>query len=291
MHPLMQCHYTIAFAASFWLALALLLWQPGLSQQLMVLIIGAGLIGLPHGLTDLLLLQPLGERFGWSSWPFLSGMLIYLLIMAVYLVIWLLFPSFAFALFLCVSIWHFGRQDCQSASPELTWPHAVLRGMLVLLLPYGFWPETTIFFNLIIGRELFVYVPEIRYLAALIALAAIGLALYARARYFLAETALLVGLLVLLPPLLSFTVYFCLWHTPRHYICEYLYYEKAHDYIWHTRKMRGFTALFLLLLVSAVGWAIQTLDKPELMQYFFTIIAILTISHSLITGLARQGST
>jgi Brp/Blh family beta-carotene 15,15'-monooxygenase len=68
------------------------------------------LIGIPHGATDHLIFRHL-RRGRWDSFAKLKFYAFYLLLMAAYGMLWYLAPIWAFGLFLCLSMYHFGQSN------------------------------------------------------------------------------------------------------------------------------------------------------------------------------------
>lgn len=223
MAPLMQRHRLAALPLSAFALIATLLWQPDATQQIVILLLFAGCIGLPHGLTDFLLLSGLARRCGWPEHrPFapLFGSAIYLLISLMYLLIWWNAPLFALLLFLAIAILHFGMHDAQSLGLA-SWQRsafALARGVMIIAIPYGTQPDTAAYFTLLAASDVFSTPSWSIWLGCL----CIAIQLFAAWRtqdWFVPLETLLLGFaLAVMPPLLSFSLYFCIWHTPRHYL-------------------------------------------------------------------------
>ncbi len=110
-------------------------WNGGLSPLVQMTFFGLllGLTGIPHGALDHLVEQETArkEQRPFHLFPFLGR---YLLTMALYGALWLVFPSGSLLFFLLMSAWHFGETDLEKAPP--TWPWNLARftlGALVLL--------------------------------------------------------------------------------------------------------------------------------------------------------------
>ena len=92
------------------------------------------LFGIPHGALDHLVNQKLKEsgQSTYSPWRF---HLQYLTIMAVYMVLWKVFPVLSFVLFLAISTFHFGETDLSMPSGSFQSLFLqVLYGTLLLLI-------------------------------------------------------------------------------------------------------------------------------------------------------------
>ncbi|NBC34861.1 MAG: beta-carotene 15,15'-dioxygenase, Brp/Blh family [Alphaproteobacteria bacterium] len=198
-----------------------------LGVQLAVAAIGVALLGLPHGAVDhlfgRLLLAP---RLG-RAWPpvFAGG---YLALGAAVIAVWLVAPVLGLGLFLALSVWHFGSEDVALAPllpPRRAGPETVARGLLPVLLPIAFRPaETGLLFGWLllaeapaaVGEALAALAPLTLPAALALVAALLAAALVRRASALALEVCLLAGSFAVLPPLLAFTLYFGLWHAPRH---------------------------------------------------------------------------
>lgn len=79
------------------------------------------LTGIPHGAGDHLIAKKIADRLQLSFHlkPFIFY---YLGIMAVYAVLWIIFPTSAFIIFIGISVFHFGdMEDLSAVQPKQTW--------------------------------------------------------------------------------------------------------------------------------------------------------------------------
>lgn len=185
------------------------------------------LAGLPHGAVDLFLeLGPNGVPHGRAlAWQ----LLLYVLVVAAALAVILLYPVFGVGLFIAVSAWHFGSSEsafnaCRRARlPRLAPIEAIAYGAPLTVVPFICWPAQVGEIidplggagvtNALVG-------PAAIAIAIAIAAAAVTIARKALRRHWLdiGELLLLWTATVVLPPLAAFSVYFALWHSPRHVI-------------------------------------------------------------------------
>lgn len=292
MEKLTRIHFRLAVLFSLLLAGYFALTEPALSEQLLWLLLLAGLIGIPHGLTDWAMLPALASRLGLPP-QHTTGAGIYLLLMAAYLAFWWQFPIPAFLLFLLLAMAHFGWQDIAFHPLRFRAIQAWLRGSMVIVLPYLAHPETAEYFNLLTQRSFFaaIYEPLLLWgMAALYLLASLltqarapltfgksrSFMQWTRKLVYFSETLLLLLIFIYLPPLLSFTIYFTLWHTPRHYLAMQA---------WLPRYLSLVISVFLLLLLIATGallsvpHAFLRAEAGLLIQSFFMLLAALTAAH------------
>jgi beta-carotene 15,15'-dioxygenase len=111
-------------------------WNGGLSPLVQMTFFGVllGLTGIPHGALDHLVEQETARKAQrpFHLYPFLGQ---YLLTMAGYGALWLVFPSGSLLFFLLMSAWHFGETDLEKAPP--TWPWNLARFILGTLVLSG----------------------------------------------------------------------------------------------------------------------------------------------------------
>ena len=180
------------------------------------------LLGLPHGAYDAWLIVE-RQRSGVHAALVLAA---YLLAVVGVFFAWSLAPGVALGAFLATSIVHFGRGDARVARFGVPFAVSVLaRGSWVVLGPIarggpeiesvlGALLESTdagARWAAVLGAW---FVPLVIAWASVVAWASIR---SAGRRVDVAVEGLALGLLVALaPPLVAFTVYFCLWHSARH---------------------------------------------------------------------------
>ncbi|MGF1578411.1 MAG: Brp/Blh family beta-carotene 15,15'-dioxygenase [Gemmataceae bacterium] len=266
--------------------------------QIILLTIGVALIGVPHGALD--------HWYGWTLlntrvgrwWPliFFAG---YGVVMSCVVVGWFGIPMFTLLLFLGLSALHFGYEDIQQRTlPILFQPFVALAvGSMVIWIPY-FVHETRI-------QELFRWIapgtledivipPTILFLVMgcvlLGYLANLGIdAVRHQSPDSMVEIFRIVSLGLLFAtatPLLSFTVYFCAWHSIRGLI--HLAKDMAPDNDfrgWKLLVQRSFPLTGLTLLLAACGsWFLWRTDTiaPNLIQIVFLGLSVIAIPHLLL---------
>lgn len=298
-----RSHRSAALAGSAVLALPLLLWPPGPALQALVLALGVALLGLPHGAVDhwqgRALLQP---RFG-RAWPapFALG---YLGAAAAVLAAWLAWPPALLVAFLVLAAVHFGDEDLAlgtalpSGGPGRG-AELVARGALPIAGPVlGHPGETAALFALLLpghaAADVALVLARAAPVAAALLAGALGLAAIAavRRRFALAaELLLLVGLMPVLPPLLAFALYFCLWHAPRHSLSVIAGLAPDDPGPGARRFARGAAALTAVTVAGALaGWLLlggRHAPVAATVQVTFVGLAALTVPHVLLGALTR----
>ncbi|PAX08978.1 Brp/Blh family beta-carotene 15,15'-dioxygenase [Sphingomonas lenta] len=193
---------------------------PSVTVQLWALVVGVA-VGLPHGALD----QPaaravLQGRFGqWWPAPFIG---FYLGLAALVLLVWSVVPVIALALFLSLSVAHFGLGDAEpdgALRPMAAFAH----GGAVVIAPATFYQkEVASIFEVLAsgGGELAAF------LAGPIAVMWIGsiaaLLMARRTPDWASSIELLtvVAVFAALPPLMAFALYFGVLHAPRATLAE-----------------------------------------------------------------------
>jgi len=181
-------------------------------------------IGISHGSLDHIKGKKLIKYFGYKSMGIFY--LIYLLIGAVIILIWLIFPKSLLFLFLIIAAYHFGKEDSefinQKEKFELIY---FLKGSLIITSPLFFHKEETLaifetlnFYisnNLIISNEiLFIFI-----LLSLISGIILSLNKSIEVKSLLLMDYLSILILnYFLNPIIAFTIYFCFLHSIRHSI-------------------------------------------------------------------------
>ena len=245
------------------------------------------LLGLPHGALDPLLAYRLGLWHDPRSLVlFLFG---YVTLSAAVVGLWLLAPVASLVVFLLISAAHFGS-DWNARQPAAI---RVLTGMALLSLPaLRDTEEVARLFVMLSG-------PHARSVATLQAAAGpfllagliICAAIAARTRLHEAvELAIAATLALTTPPLVFFTVYFCLLHSARH-LREGLTMERA-----ALRRPAGQAllggAVFVPMLVAVallMNDATDALDA-RLLQIVFIGLASLTVPHMVVVAIGARAA-
>ena len=181
-------------------------------------------IGISHGSLDHIKGKKLIKYFGYKSMSIFY--LSYLLIGAVIILIWLIFPKSLLFLFLIIAAFHFGKEDSEFINQKKNFEFIYfLKGSLIITSPLFFHKEETLtifetlnFYisnNLIISNEiLFIFI-----LLSLISGIILSLNKSIEAKSLLLMDYLSILILnYFLNPIIAFTIYFCFLHSIRHSI-------------------------------------------------------------------------
>jgi beta-carotene 15,15'-dioxygenase len=251
---------------------------PWLVGLLVVLVV---LVGLPHGALDPLVAW---KQKLWQTPAQLARFLaIYLGLSGLTLALWLTLPGIALPAFLAYSAWHFSADWNDS----LAKPLAVCPGLLVISGPALFHHDTTTdLFSLLAPATAAGRLADVLVWVAVIALAGTVAACLTRIRSARAtsiELALLIGCVALLPPLLSFLVYFCGQHSPRHLL--HALEDIPPRWAWRIGGL--FTALSVLGGLAAIPLMPAASLTTQSIQILFIGLSILTVPHMLLIELTE----
>lgn len=266
-----------------------------LSNASLAAIAAIMLIGVPHGGLDGVVARRVGWPRGTVPWILFHG--IYLLIAATVAWLWWLYPLPSLVFFLLLSALHFGSSDIRhinAPSARDSWiPLLAHGGLVVIAIPVFQNTAVEPLFAVLIGNDNSLWLLEqIDQLLLPWAACVFSYLIYSiyqpRWRTALINLLVLITLAYLLPPLISFAAYFCLWHSRTHMLR-----------IWQSiaqeqRRRSAIEALIYTLLAyaaAAIYFVVQTsTDKasaftPALIQLTFIGLAALTVPHMLLIDL------
>lgn len=271
------------------------------SFQYFLLVIGTLIIGIPHGATDDYIFQETGlaSKLQTSKTGFYGS---YILIAAAYAGLWFIWPTGSFALFLLISIYHFGQSQMFYLKTKAFWtfklPFYLLWGSYVLFLPIMFsYPEAKPIITELLGYQPLAQ-KTITSNALQVALALMGVnmgfLIIARIRQMLTGPQFLqefvnlgcLGLLAYTTPLfVAFITYWALWHSFNSMIEISTFLTKQASKL----DVKGFYKKALpLSLITFFGiafafWVSRSFGSTESMvAIFFIIIAAVTLPHSVL---------
>jgi len=261
-------------------------FQPPLIWQIIAIGPLVALLGLPHGALD--------HRIATTLWPlvtrrhhamFVAG---YIGLAIAVLALWIIAPSIALAAFLIYSALHFS--DDWRADLRL-WQSLPL-GVSVIALPaLVFQSDVAVLFGFLIAEPTATLFAALLHKTAIAAIIASALCLVVnlrRAPWVTTEYALLVATALVTPPLIYFVIYFCLLHSPRHFLL-------TADQLRLTplQALRAAWPILMATLAIAVLGALVLADftpafEPATLQIVFIGLAAVTVPHMLLTGVFRS---
>ena len=246
------------------------------------------LIGVPHGGLD----GAVARRAGWPSGtgPWIAFHLIYLLLAAGVAGLWWLYPLPSLIFFLLISALHFGSSDIHPVSAPSSkdaWlPLIAHSGLVVIAIPAFQSSAVEPLFAVLIGADNSLWLLQqiqqllLPWVACLFAYGIYSI-YQPRWRSTQLNLVILIALAYLLPPLVSFALYFCLWHSRGH--MQRIWRSIAAD---HRRRsaIEAITYSLLAYAAAAIYFALQATNEvaPALIQLTFIGLAALTVPHMLL---------
>ena len=281
------------------------------------------LFGLPHGAADHLVPGRLSAA-GVSAGSVIAVVILYLILAALYLVVWIAAPVFAFGFFILLTWFHWGQGDLYSTIAFFQAQHpapralkiltVVVRGGLPMLVPLLAFPEVyrTVAASVVglfagTREPAWVFEPAFRLAVgtAFFALILVGLFWgYVVSRpnglaawaFDAAEVGLLAVYFAVVPPVFALGMYFCLWHAPRHIARLMLLNSSSSAALQKglflpalkdfIRDATPLTLVALLPLVGLYFFVPGNVEGPGgLLALYLILISVLTLPHVVVVGL------
>ena len=256
---------------------------PSPQAQVIFLAIGVGIIGLPHGALDPLLASRAGMLEGWRAKVYFH--LIYVFTATLMLVFWYLAPVMALLLFLAYSALHFAGDWLER--PLLV--RFTLGASLLGLPAYKYSSEVSHIYTLLSGEAAQSIAMAQHAMAPLwmTIIAASMVAFLLRGYYdFAIELIAALAAAIFLPPLLFFFIYFCMLHSPRHFLAIW---RASVDRRGALRTAAGYTVLAILISIpAALHFAKLGGITTSLQQIVFIGLAALTVPHMVLTSILER---
>jgi Brp/Blh family beta-carotene 15,15'-monooxygenase len=296
-HSSVQLNRLAVSTSLILIGIALLLPEFLDQLTLPVLLLSVFIIGIPHGAIDHIMAT---ELYGLknSLKDHLLFYASYLFIMLLIAILWIYAPVAGMTLFLLISIYHFGQADMEdflnSSAPHYLW--YILRGVLIIGIIVFSDPSTTypiiseaMRMDLVVFEE---FMPNASF--SLITLLSLYAAFttwgmvqnhFKQNLRFLADSALLAGLIIITGPLIGFAIYSALWHSIGHVNEMKEFFEskrKSLSYLEFYKKAAPFTmvSLFGLLMLYGINQFLQL--EGEFITLMFILISVLTLPHLFI---------
>ena len=257
-----------------------------LSPQLELIVVAVLIVvlGVPHGALDTIFAKQLYGIRTLSGW--LQFSLLYLLLAALVVGLWLWQPGLFLLGFLAISAAHFSGDPLQGAP----WPARLFYGGSVILLPtIGHAQEIGRLFGLLVGDATAApLVPWLRWLAWpwLVGLALASL-WQTRHDFWTALEMAAAGILAIVaPPLVSFVVFFCGMHSARHILRTMNFSGRSS---WRYVAGAALLPMAGVLAGSALAWVFlrDTALDARVVQVVFVGLAALTVPHMVLVERVR----
>lgn len=276
---LQQSNVFIAIALMV-ILLSSLLTNLNTAISMLSLVLIIAFFGVPHGALDMLFAQKAFTLTNLKAWiQFIST---YLLISMLVVGLWLLLPTVFFLVFLGFSAAHFA-DDLGNSTPKLL---RYLYGVSIITLPSIFHTDTLVMlYGYMIEATI---APQIVYVMKLLAMAAMVLMLYAAfifrhmvSRRLRVEILMVCALMLLVTPLLAFTIYFCFMHSARHIIKARYYFDDVSNKAIMLTLVLPTLAVVLFCAVIFILLPVGQIDE-NLIKVTFVALAALTFPHAFL---------
>jgi Brp/Blh family beta-carotene 15,15'-monooxygenase len=252
------------------------------TAALVVLVVGVVLLGLPHGALDPLVAR---KAFVGRRYTTIVFYAIYLVLVLAYWLLWNRYPTVGLSFFLLIAALHFGS-DWESRGSFVT---RCAYGLAIVTLPVLRFPSEVASIYAMLGTSnAAALITMSRILApAAVGIAAVGAALQFRQRWSDAlELLSIASGALLLQPLVFFSCYFALLHSPRHLL------DTAQG-LGMTSLKRIYLAtlpvlLATLLLAGLAYWLLPHIGMAaRVVRIVFIGLAALTVPHMLLDVIAE----
>jgi beta-carotene 15,15'-dioxygenase len=267
-----------------------------------IMLVAAAAVGMPHGALDILA-GPLLVMRSMTASAFVKFLVAYVAVGALVVTGWLYDPEAGVVAFFAMSWFHFGSGD--AGGDRVRWSvariaHAVCSGGIVIALPTAIHPARV----LPMANALFFGRTNL-WLSQLARLGYVGSAVAALAFVIVvvrtdhdergriaAELSVLAALFLVADPLISFAVYFCVWHGPRHTgrvlraLPSGLPKSASSLLVAAATLLPLFGAGALLLTHSHVSLP----SSESLYRIVFVTLGALTAPHLIVTAIWERGS-
>ena len=246
------------------------------------------LVGVPHGGFD----GAIARHIGWPKglMPWLSFHLAYIVLAGLVLMLWWFMPLFSLAVFLGLSALHFGASDIADIGSDWL-PWAAHGGLVCLAIP-NFQPAlVTPLFAVLIGTDnaaaLFTGISAL-FTPWLVIVFSYCIYAYFKPQYRKSalNLLLLMVLAYLLPPLVSFSLYFCLWHSRGH--IKRLWQGLHEAERTSTAREATVYTVFAWASLAIFFYYLQGAADQSLTRVTFIGLAALTLPHMLLVDYASS---
>jgi Brp/Blh family beta-carotene 15,15'-monooxygenase len=258
--------------------------SPGTPLILVLLVAGVVILGLPHGALDPLVAKQLWG--GRQSFTMIRFLLLYTSVAALCAAGWMIAPNAALVVFLSISAYHFGS-DWDGRC--IAWGKSAFGISIVCVSTLRKADKVEEIYKQLGASA----AHQIVLVSQILAVVAVVVALFAassRSKFRISNLVELSTVLVgglFLPPLLFFTCYFCLLHSPRHLMqtARTLGLSGVQDIA------RSATPTVLATLVLGIClWIVlpDSIYSQKVIQLVFIGLAALTAPHMLLTELSMR---
>ena len=242
------------------------------------------IFGVPHGALDTLFAAKAFRLNNTKRWIiFLIG---YLSLSTIVLICWFLLPTIFFILFLGFSAKHF-VDDLEGYHNSFI---GALYGLNIITLPSIIYSQDLLLlYGYLINSD---YILQIVSIIELIAAVSLLLTLWFTFTFFykkntstnkrqILELLAVSTLMMLVKPLLAFTIYFCLMHSARHIIRAKFYFKEYSNRVLVFNLVTPTIATFIFCILIFTTLPVENVDE-NLIKVTFAALAALTFPHEFL---------
>jgi len=258
-------------------------WNSNLETALLVSLIF--FLGFPHGALDVIFAKRLYRLVSLGQWVVFC--LAYVALGAVVVVFWWMVPSAFLTAFLLVSAFHFSGDLDDGTSVLLRFWYA---GSMLIFPAWFHQTDVARLFGYLVAGDFAGQMAAILQGMALPWCVGLVVTLIVqwRTNWLTRLEVVSVSLLAIAaPPLLGFTVFFCVMHSARHAIRTRAY---ASDILWVDLLKKAIAPMVVCALAGVVLW--QTLDgltfDAAAVRILFVALAALTVPHMVLIERVRM---
>ena len=263
-------------------------FSPNIDYQVYFLFGLVSAIGIPHGFFDFSIGKKIFKKYN-RKW-ILYFTLSYIFISFIYLIAWVFLPGLSLLLFLFLAAYHFGFEDYNymQETNKVVYVdiNIFIKGLIVVFTPILFhFDQVNYLFSVLIGYKIngieFSIIQKILFIFL-----SVTHILFEKQKSYLHKTEGILCFLnfVLLPPLVSFILYFCFMHSIRHFL-ESIYISKLVPNNFTTRNFLIVIILtsvvFSILSVFFISNFYEISISNTVIKFIFIILACLTLPHMI----------
>ena len=252
-----------------------------------ILFILVSLVGIPHGFFDFSIGRKIFKEY-FKEW-FLIFTSLYLVVAAFFLTTWIFFPEVSLIFFLAIAAYHFGYEDYNYLSKnKINYKNIniFVKGLIIVMAPIIFhYDEIRELFSILTNSD-FRYYDFTQNNKILFSILSFTYIIFDKKSSLINKTEGLATIVnfILLPPIISFVIYFCFLHSIRHFIESILILK----HVPKRYSIKHF--IFLIVAISLVTSIISIIFfsnfyhmpiNETIIKYIFMMLACLTLPHMI----------
>jgi len=263
-------------------------------SQALLLVLSGAFFGMPHGALDGVLLWGQGQ-----PGKLARDFALYVALAGAMTALWLILPPVALVLFLGTAVFHWGEGDREAFPTAAPWWLDVLgRGGIFFVCFWHRWAEVEVVLQLLVGPQIdltgavmAIQLMEAAYLVAYMSCLGFHMLRWKDPRSMLValELVVLYSAFCRLPALVALPLYYCVYHSTRHYIRVPALTSASRGSVVAAAVF--FTALSLVLIAIfyvAEQWAGMPGDLSIVVKVGIIGVSAMTCPHLVVVHLAGK---